>query len=60
MDKDKKRVIGLSKLIIEKYHTTKEDVEKSLPVHVQLTDSQFIEILLGFYLKKNEGVDMNS
>ena len=48
------RIIGLSKSILKKYYETKKDMEKSLPFPIDLKDSQFIEILINFYLENRE------
>ena len=44
----------LSKSILKKYYETKKDMEKSLPSPIDLKDSQFIEILINFYLENKE------
>jgi len=44
----------LSISILKKYYETKKDMEKSLPSPIDLKDSQFIEILINFYLENKE------
>ncbi len=54
MTQEDKRVIGLSKSILKKYYKVKKDMEKSLPVSIDLKDSQFIEGLINFYLENRK------
>jgi hypothetical protein len=48
------RVLSISNDLIDKYLKTKKDMEKSFPAQITLKDSQFIEILINFYLENKD------
>tara|TARA_R100000935_G_C2717074_1_gene116420 strand:+ start:102 stop:329 length:228 start_codon:yes stop_codon:yes gene_type:complete len=52
--KNNDRILSLSVHFVDKYLATKQELEQSFPAQITLKDSQFIELLLNFYLQNNK------